>query len=171
MSSKFPLLGFYFLLCSIVIGCSDPPPPLKITIKQTLSNLNLLDIQGQPYEFRIATGKVLILNIWASWCPPCRDEMPSLEKLAKHLGSKKFMLVGLSMDNDPHFVREYLREQEIHFPSYIDVEMKIATQQFGLRAYPTTLIISPKGVLLAVFEGWRDWQDPNLIKIIQAFSK
>ena len=108
-----------------------------------------------------------MINIWATWCAPCRHEMPSLQRLANQLGSDKLELVGLSVDMDEHVVREYLIENNIHFPSFLDRNFASANGVFGIRVFPSTFFLSPDGTLLKVVEGWRDWDAPEMVAEIR----
>ena len=108
-----------------------------------------------------------MINVWATWCAPCRHEMPSLQRLSRQLGSDRLELVGLSVDTDDHVVREYLIENKILFPSYLDRDSVIANGVFGIRVFPSTFFLGPDGVLLKVVEGWRDWESPEIVADIK----
>ncbi len=104
-----------------------------------------------------------MINVWATWCGPCRHEMPSLQRLADAIGPERFQLVGLSVDHDEHVVREYLIEQKIRFPSYLDRQFASVNGVFGVRVFPSTLFLAPDGTLLKVVESWRDWDSPEML--------
>ena len=109
-----------------------------------------------------------MINIWATWCAPCRHEMPSLQRFANEMGSDRLELVGLSVDMDEHVVREYLIENKIKFPSFLDRNFASANGVFGIRVFPSTFFLSPEGTLLKVVEGWRDWDAPELVAEIRS---
>lgn len=108
-----------------------------------------------------------MINVWATWCAPCRHEMPSLQRLANQLGRERLELVGLSVDTDEHVVREYLIENKIHFPSFLDINFASANGVFGIRVFPSTFFLSPEGTLLKVVEGWRDWDSQEMVAEIR----
>lgn len=164
-------LAFRILLLAVVlllVSCEDSPPPLKVHIGQTMPPLSVQDLFNQPASIKPAPGKLLMLNVWATWCGPCRHEMPSLQRLAKRLGDERLELVGLSVDMDEHVVREYLIENKIDFPSFLDREQSEVNDVLGVRVFPSTFFVGPDGRLLKVIEGWREWDDPQLVAEIAA---
>jgi hypothetical protein len=94
--------------------------------------------------------------------------MPGLQRLAKQLGNDRLELVGLSVDMDEHVVREYLIENKIDFPSFLDRDLSEVNGVLGIRVFPSTFFVSPEGTLVKVVEGWRDWDAPELIESIAA---
>lgn len=164
------LIGVPWLLV-LLTSCKDAPVPLKIELNQLLPRLQVVDLQGRHTTLNLASGKLIILNIWATWCAPCRHELPSLQRLADNLDKDRFTVIGLSMDSDTHLVREYLIDKKIRFTNYLDPDLSVTSDQFGVRMYPTTLVISPSGVLLKVIEGWRDWDKPELRAEIQQLAQ
>ena len=124
------------------------------------------DLRNQPATLKPSPGKFLMINVWATWCGPCRHEMPGLQRLAKQLGEDRLELVGLSVDMDEHVVREYLIENKITFPSFLDRDLSEVNGVLGLRVFPSTFFVSPDGTLVKVIEGWRDWDAPELIDSI-----
>ena len=158
------LLGVALLL----VGCENESKPLKVRIGQIVPPLVVQDLNNQPTTLRPNPGKLLMINVWATWCGPCRHEMPSLQRLAAKLGSEGVDLVGLSVDQDEHVVREYLIEHDIHFPSVLDRQFAAVNGILGVRVFPSTFFLSSDGTLLKVIEGWRDWDTPEMVADIQS---
>ena len=150
MVTKYQLLSPRFLgivfVCLWLSACTESQAPLKVSIGQKVPPLSVQDINNQPTTLQPTPGKLLMINVWATWCAPCRHEMPSLQRLSDTLGPDRLELVGLSVDHDEHVVREYLIEHEIRFPSYLD-------RQFA----------SVNGALLKVIESWRGWDSPEML--------
>jgi thiol-disulfide isomerase/thioredoxin len=161
------LIGVMLL---VLTACEKPPPPLNIKVGQTLPEVAVKDLHRKPATLALATGKVLVVNVWATWCGPCRHEMPSLDRLAQSLDPERFAVVGLSVDTDDHVVREFLIEREVGFENYMDPEMTIANSIFGIRAFPSTLIFGPNGRLLKVIERWREWDTRSMIDQLQSLA-
>jgi thiol-disulfide isomerase/thioredoxin len=118
---------------------------------------------GSANDFR---GKVLVLNVWATWCPPCRREMPSLERLHAKLDPARAVVVGLSVENDDHRVREWLKQTNITFANYLDAGQPSARDLLKITVYPQTYFINPDGKVVAQFEGARDWDHPSWLALI-----
>jgi thiol-disulfide isomerase/thioredoxin len=104
-------------------------------------------------------GKMLVLNVWASWCPPCRREMPGLDRLSRTLDRRRFAVVGLSTDDDGRLAAEFLQQQSVSFANFLDQGGAMA-HRLGLQVYPETFVIAPDGTLLARMTGLQDWDDP-----------
>ena len=119
------------------------------------------DAQG-PFQ-----GKQLVLNIWATWCPPCRREMPSLDRLSKRLDPARFAVLGLSVDADRLLAAEFLLQQHIGFRNFFDPDGSLS-QHLGLKAYPQTFVIAPDRQLLHSVRGQREWDSPDMVSLIEA---
>lgn len=147
-------------------ACEEPLPPLKVSVGQTMPPLSVQDLRNQPATLKANPEKLLMINVWATWCGPCRHEMPGLQALVKRLGEDRLELVGLSVDMDEHVVREYLIENKLTFPSFLDRDLSEVNGVLGLRVFPSTFFVSPDGTLVKVIEGWRDWEKPELVESI-----
>ena len=150
----------------MLLACGETQAPLKIRTGQIMAPLPVQDLFNQPATIKPIPGKLLMINIWATWCGPCRHEMPSLQTFAAQLGADRLELVGLSVDMDEHVVREYLIENKINFPSFLDRDLSEVNGVLGVRVFPSTFFVAPDGRLVKVIEGWRDWDAPELIESI-----
>lgn len=151
-------------IASLIAGCeSRHYPPLSIPVGNKIPDLALQSVTGEPVKFSTNTGKLLIINVWATWCGPCRHELPSLDRLAKVLGTNRATVVGISVDSDSHVLREYLIERRLGFTSYRDEGRQIADNLLGIHVFPTTLIVGPEGTLRKVVQGWRTWDSPDMV--------
>lgn len=120
-----------------------------------------------PVSIEAYKGKLVVLNVWATWCEPCRAEMPNLQQLSDSLDPERFAVIGLAQDDDDHLVREYLLDKEIHFTSFIDPNGQIATDQLGIQVFPYTLIIAPDGRFVQRIAGPREWHHASVIEILE----
>lgn len=111
-------------------------------------------------------GKVLVLNIWATWCPPCRREMPSLDRLSKILDPNHFAVIGLSTDADAILASEFLMQNGISFANFFDRNGKEA-RQLGMKVYPETFVIGPDRTLLRRMTGLHDWSSPEMVSLLE----
>jgi len=159
--------GVLALAAAGVGGCSQPVTKHLIT-GQPFPAITLTHLDGTPRSMDAYRGKLVIFNVWATWCGPCRRELPSLEHLSKVLDPARFAVVAMSVDSDPVSVREYLLDKGITLTSYIDKGARIAEDVFGVRGFPDTFIIGPDGRLLAQVFGDRTWDDPAVIAALRA---
>jgi thiol-disulfide isomerase/thioredoxin len=160
-------LALIFLAVLILPACTESRVPLKVKIGQVVRPLSVQDLDNHPVTLKPEPGKLLMINVWATWCSACRHEMPSLQRLANRLKGQKFKLIGLSVDHDEHVVREYLIDNKIHFPVLLDRSFATVNGLFGVRVFPSTFILGPDGTLLKVIEGWREWDSPKIQAMIQ----
>jgi thiol-disulfide isomerase/thioredoxin len=135
-----------------------------------LSSMRLPALDSGREPFTEFVGKVTIVNLWATWCPPCRAELPSLQELADRLDPGRFTVIGLSVDDDPDFVREFLRDAGITYPNYMDSGGNVARDQLGVDSYPQTFIFRSDGALADRIVGARDWVSPEIIDRIKILA-
>jgi thiol-disulfide isomerase/thioredoxin len=170
-SKHYTWLIFRLALISLAVltlsACNPSQAPLKVKIGQVVPPLPVKDLANLPVKLKPEPGKLLMINVWATWCSACRQEMPSLQRLANRFSDKGLKLVGLSVDHDEHLVREYLIENKIHFPVLLDRSFATVNGLFGVRVFPSTFILGPDGTLLKVIEGWREWDSPKIQATIQ----
>src|SRR5260370_31998560 len=103
-----------------------------------------LDLNGKAAHLSDMRGKVVVLNYWATWCPPCVEETPSLIELNKRLGSRNGLVLGVSVDNDEGAYRKFIQDHVINFLTSRDPSKKSA-QDYGTVMYPETYILDRKG--------------------------
>ena len=128
-------------------------------------------LDGRPTKLSELGGKVIVLNFWATWCPPCVEEMPSLNRLHDKIATLGAMVVGVSVDDDAAAYDNFLREYHIRFPNHRDPSKQIA-QEYGSVMYPETYILTvPKGggtpVIQRKIIGPQDWDRPEVLEYIQ----
>lgn len=112
-------------------------------------------IVDQSFDLNSHLGSWTLLNIWATWCPPCQEEMPSLELLQKHFG-KNLAIIALSVDEDVEVIKNFIKNNNPSFKVLWDKD-RVSQLAFGVQKYPETFLISPDGQLIAQFSGPRDW--------------
>jgi len=117
-----------------------------------------------------------VLHFWASWCPPCLEETPSLNALEQRISAQGGMVLGISQDDDPDALQKFLSEQHVVFPTYRDATSqdqhpgKIATS-YGTSIIPETYLISRDGVIASKVAGAQDWASPELASTIDTLLR
>ncbi|VAW84127.1 Thiol:disulfide oxidoreductase TlpA, partial [hydrothermal vent metagenome] len=173
MKSTFGKLPLWMLLVSLVgmmllfFWPEDEPDSAEHLLGQTVVDLPLLDLKGESVSYSPAEGKVTVLNLWATWCPPCREEMPSLQRLADDLDSEKYQVVGIAMDHDDHLVREFLGERDVIFLNLLDATNNVINDTLLVQALPSTLILNEQGVVVDVILGGREWDSAESRGLIE----
>ena len=125
------------------------------------------DLKGQAVSLASLRGKVVVLNVWTTWCPPCREEMPSMERLAAHFRGRDFQLLAVSQDEggkEP--VEAFAREFGLSFPVLLDPERQVG-ERFGVWGYPETFVIDRSGYVVERVIGPRKWDSPESIAAIE----
>ncbi len=129
-------------------------------------DFTLPDVDGQPVRLRELRGKLVFLNFWATWCPPCRLEMPSMERLYQTFKQTAFAMLAVSIDRQGgEAVKPFMEELHLTFPALLD-QQSVVARQYGLRGLPTTYLIDPEGRLIGAAVGGRDWDRPEAKALI-----
>lgn len=126
----------------------------------------LANLQGRmrgKEEFR---GRVVLLNFWASWCPPCREEFPSLERLQAQLGGKDFTVLAVSVADSQDGVMRFLGNRNAPFEVLLDSDGQLA-RAYRVAGVPVTYLLDREGRLLAGKTGPHRWDDPAMVELIR----
>tara|TARA_R110002094_G_scaffold28845_1_gene41813 strand:+ start:755 stop:1267 length:513 start_codon:yes stop_codon:yes gene_type:complete len=137
---------------------------------QPVINVRYLTEDGSRGDMEGFRGKVILVNVWATWCVPCRVEMPTLDALQAELGGDRFEVVALSIDRagSPVVRRFYDEIGVTHLKMYVDKTMLSATalRTVGL---PTTILINAHGQELGRLVGLAEWDDPDMVSFLRGF--
>jgi peroxiredoxin len=122
-------------------------------------------------HFRLADhrGKVVLVNFWATWCPPCREEMPAMERLYRHHRDHGLVLVAVSLDADPALVPPYVSTSKLTFPIALDPKADIGNK-YGVRALPSSFVIGRDGTMVALALGPRAWDNDASHSLVEALA-
>ncbi|MFC5694528.1 TlpA family protein disulfide reductase [Pseudomonas sp. GCM10022186] len=133
-----------------------------------VAEVQFVDGAGKPHTLADFKGKVVLLNLWATWCAPCRQEMPTLDRLQAQLGGPDFQVLALSIDLDGvRVVRDFYREVGIrHLGIYID-ENASAISQLGAFGLPATLLLDREGRELGRKLGEATWDSPEVVAYLR----
>jgi len=131
-----------------------------------------LEIAGKPRRLTDLKGKVVILNFWATWCPPCVEETPALNRLQKYIEARNGVILGVAADEDPAAFENFLRDQGVVFATYRDPSTKdnhspIALS-YGTSMYPETYVIDRHGKIARKFIGFQQWDSPDMLAYFDA---
>ncbi len=123
-------------------------------------------------QFRLANqrGKVIMINFWATWCGPCREEMPAMERLWRHQKDQGFVLVAVSLDANTDAVAPYVKQLGLTFPVALDPKMD-AGNVYGVRALPSSFIVDRRGKVVALALGPRHWDGDAGQSLIEGYLR
>lgn len=126
-----------------------------------------MTLAGQAKHLSDLKGKVVVLNFWASWCPPCVNETPSMIHLQNYLDSRGGMILGASIDEDAEAYAGFIRDQQINFPTFRDPTKKISLG-YGTSIIPETYVIDRHGKIARKFIGEQQWDSPQMLAYFDA---
>ena len=165
--------GSLFLL--IAMGPNPPtggsrdtasPGDAENNVNSKAPDFSLKDAHGRSLSLSSLRGKVVLINFWATWCPPCKAEMPSMNRLYNEIRNRGFEIVAISTDNSLSTVKDFLARNRIDFQVLFD-ETKSVTRQYHVFSMPTTFLIDRNGMIVEKFYGEEDWTDPAIRKKIE----
>lgn len=134
-----------------------------------------IELAGRPARLSDLRGKVVVLNFWASWCPPCVEEAPSLNRLQKYIESRNGVVLGVAADEDAAAFQKFLRDQAVVFPTYRDPGSKDnrspIAMSYGTAMIPETYIIDARGKIARKIIGFQQWDSPEMLAYFDALLK
>lgn len=130
--------------------------------------LKLPGLNKKIVDLKELKGQVVLVNFWASWCPPCVHEMPSMQRLQNRFAAKGFTILGVNMAEDKKTVRHFLKTKvSVQFPILFDSD-GVALKSWGVFAFPTSYVIDKKGKIRFAIFGGVDWEKESILKKIKA---
>lgn len=147
------------LFITVLIGLFTS---LTFSADNVAPDFELKDLEGKKVSFKDFKGKVVLLNFWATWCAPCRAEMPSLENLYRSFKGKGLVVIGVSVDNSDNSVRSFVRQKKITFPILLDSKKEVSFDDYGVIGLPVTFLIDQKGIIVEKVFGERQWDSEEI---------
>jgi len=167
-------LGIALLLAAgwIVLSAERTAPPIEPGL--AAPEFALPRLGGGEISLSELRGKVVLLNFWATWCAPCEQEMPAMQRLYAQLASRGFELVAVSVDDDAGAVARFRERLALGFPIALDPRREAAELYQSYR-YPESFLIDREGTLVARYIGERDWDAPEysarILRLLEAQPK
>ena len=139
--------------------------PGEVKIGDYLRETTLDGLNGKKKMFSDFKGKPLIINVWASWCGPCRAEMGSLERIAKRYNGKEFNVIGISTDDYRNKAAAFIKQTGITFENFLDSKL-VLENMLGANTIPLTIFVDEHGRVLEKVRGAREWDSTNITDAI-----
>jgi len=159
------------------IGHTAPPDMLPVAertivkLGEPAPNFQLRDLNGYLITLSDLRGKVVLLNFWATWCGPCRVEMPAMEQLYRMFQRKDFEILAVSTDaQGAAITRPFQQENRLTFPILHDPDYRVGLT-YGARSLPMTFLIDRQGIIRHQVFGARDWEAPEAQQLVQMLMK
>jgi peroxiredoxin len=165
--------GFFYAVMLLVLlaasGCSKHEEP---AIEGKLApDFTLKDLTGRPVALSSLKGKVVLVNFWATWCPPCREEIPSMVKMTQAMQGKPFQLLAISIDEGgKDAVQEFFKKSGAVLPALLDTDGTVS-KRYGTTGVPETFVIDTKGVIMKKVVGAMDWSSPEVLAALEDLGK
>ena len=132
--------------------------------------LELSDLDGKTHKLADYRGKVVLVNFWATWCEPCREEMPSIERLRASLEGRPFAVLAVNLAEPESRIRKFLDAMPLRFAVLLDRDAKVA-RAWQAKILPATYIVGPDGMIRFQHRGELDWSKPEVRRQIAALMK
>jgi peroxiredoxin len=129
------------------------------------------DMAGKDIKLSDLKGKVVLVNFWATWCPPCKEEIPSMVKLNQSMAGKQFQMLAISIDEGgKKDVESYLQKSGMALPAYLDTDGAIA-RNYGTTGVPETFVVDPSGIIRKKIVGAIEWSSPEVISYLDGLIR
>jgi len=138
---------------------------VKIDEKLAAPSFRLKDLNGKEVKLEDHRGKIVFLNFWATWCLPCRAEMPSMEKLYTQFKDRDFIILAVDLQEGTNKVRVLKEKFGLHFPILLDSDGRVGLM-YGVRSIPTTYLIDQEGYVMGGALGARNWARKEAFELI-----
>lgn len=162
------LLFTLLICCSVLLLAGCGPDTNVPTLGKPAPDFTLVDRQGKTWTLSELKGQVVFVNFWATWCAPCREEMPSMQELYERLPKDKFKMLAIFNKDEPALVDSFTKKLGITMPILDDQANNVGVK-YGLTGLPETFIINKKGIIVRKFIGPAQWDSPRYIQMLKQF--
>jgi len=175
----FSFCAIFILVCPFAANAQVSPEAMQAF---QAANIRIIEQRTDPIDFTLPLlgggtktlssykGQVVILNFWATWCPPCRAEMPSMETLYQRFKAQGLEILAVDIGEDNATVQRFINNNRYTFPVLMDTNKRVSTL-YGIEAIPTSYIIDREGKIIAKITGSIHWDTPRIIAAFDALLK
>ena len=158
-------LGMVLLMAGLVYAIYAAIHERVVVAGDSAPDFTITADNGKTVTLPNFGGKLLVLNFWATWCPPCVQETPSLSNFAQQFADKGVVVLGVSVDKDPNAYRAFLQKYR---PAFMTARESKLHEDYGTFMYPETYIIDSKGKVIKKIAEAADWNDPQLLQYVNS---
>ena len=170
MAASLLLFGLSLIIVQVKGG--KAAPEVRPEVGYMAPDFDLPGLDGQRVRLSDFRGKkAVFLNFWATWCPPCRLEMPTIEKAYQEFKTRGLEILAVSIDAGPkRAVKDFMQEFKLTFPALLDPDMEVM-QLYRLFSIPATILIDKQGIIRHRELGYSDWTDPESQELLEEILK
>jgi peroxiredoxin len=150
----------------LLAGCGEGP--LVAEVGSPAPDFTLADTKGKIWRLSELKGQVVFINFWATWCPPCREEMPSMQRLLEKLPPDKFKMLAVLYNDAPSMAETFASKLQLTMPILVDQNSGVGGS-YGLTGVPETFIVDKQGILRQKFIGPAQWDSPQFLQMLQQY--
>lgn len=162
-----PIRKSFWKHCSIVLlSILLMSPAQAVTLDKVAPDFTLKSLKQGNLKLSEQAGNVVLLNFWATWCAPCRKEMPLLNNLHNKYKALGFSVIGVNVEEQSDKAKQYISSYPVDFPVLFDTTNKVS-KSYDVLAMPTTVIIDRNGVVRFLHEGYRDGDEKKYIDMVK----
>ena len=146
--------------------------PVSVLADSLYDKLPVTTLEGETVDLNQYKGRLVLLNFWATWCPPCIKEMPSMQRLQDQFSEADFQVVAVNLAQNATTVESFLMERDFEFtlPVYLD-EKGQGFKDLKLQGMPSSFLIDQQGQLIETIVGGREWDEPETVAILRTLVK
>lgn len=159
------ITAFFVLLLSVSIAAYAAQPPRLMKKPIPAPGFSLEDMNGNKHDLKDYRGRVVVVNFWATWCPPCREEMPSMEKAWEKLQKNNIAMLAINVGEDADTIFTFTADYPVTFPLLMDRDSSVI-KAWPVRGLPTTFVIDKQGRIVYRVIGGRDWNSPEMVQML-----
>ncbi len=150
---------------------SNLPSTTAVVAGDVAPDFTLEDTKGNKFTLSELRGKIVMVNFWATWCPPCIEEMPSMERLNKFMAEEDFVMLAINTEkNGRTVVPDFLKKTPYDFPILYDDQVTVQ-QQYGVYKFPESFIVGKDGTVVEKIIGPLDWSSPKTVAYLKGLAK
>lgn len=167
-----PVMHYLKRLFTGIITVVALTQPVTALAESLYDKLPVTTLEGDAVDLNQYKGRLVLLNFWATWCPPCIKEMPSMQRLQDQFSEQEFQVVAVNLAQNATTVESFLMEQEFEFtlPVYLD-EKGQGFKDLELQGMPSSFLIDQQGQVLETIVGGREWDEPKTVEILRSLVK
>ncbi len=147
-------------------ACSRKEAPIAAVEGKPAPDFAVRDLSGRETRLSDLRGNVILVNFWATWCPPCREEVPSMAALNRLMAGKPFRMLAISIDEGgKEAVQAFFSRAGVQLPAFLDTNSAIG-KMYGITGVPETFVVDRNGVIIKKVIGPQEWNSPEVVKFL-----